>query len=390
MGIEFRLGRNDHKVTEDFLATRWRVLDAITVEAHNAHRQAGVIEAARDAGVLVNIDLMLDRLQNPGFDYGPLPYVPSATLSGVALSNNAPARMQMVERAVEFQSKLDATIIAPHLHSDDALHDDLIIAMAADSIALAGSEPVRVIVAANRDRLAADDFAAARYLADGLAAIGVASVELRLSPTGDKDMSESKIRSMFAVTEVFTDVIRHVVLGYQGIVGPAALAMGLAGGFTTGIGLREQYNYTSLRKPHETDDDDDHAFGPQAGVRLPNTDLTVPRRFAEALYQDIGIRARLRCGYACCHGRIDGPAHDPRKHYLRSRTEELTAMLDRPVSWRPRMEQQRLERATDTIEMINAGHVPPKCHPIKVRTLRSLASLLDRTETTGTARAASA
>ena len=333
----------------------------------------------------VNIDLMLDRLQNPGFDYGPLPYLPGVAIRGESLHQDGSLRRQLVEGTVEFQSGLEASITAPLLHSDDALHDDVVIALAADTIAAAGAEPVRVIIAANRDRLAANDFAAARYLADGLASIGVSTVELRLSPTGNKDMSESKIKSMLAVTQMFADVIPDVVLGYQGIVGPAAVSMGVVSGFTTGIGLREQYDYTNLRKPHEPAEDDDHAFGPQAGVRLPNADATVPRRFAEALYQDIGIRARLRYTYACCQGCIDGPAHDPRGHYLRSRTEELTSMLDRPLAWRQRMEQQRLERATDTIEMINANHVPDKCHPIKTRTLRSLSSLLDRDEPTAAA-----
>lgn len=317
MGIEFRLGQNDHKVTEDFLANPSRVLGAITVEARNAQRQASVIEAARDAAVSVNIDLMLDRLQNPGFDYGPLPYLPGAAIRGEALHRDGSLRRELVEGTVEFQSELGASITAPHLHSDDALHDDVVIALAADTIAAVGAEPARVIVAANRDRLAANDFAAARYLTDGLASIGVSTVELRLSPTGNKDMSESKVRSMLAITQMFADVIPNVVLGYQGTVGPATVSMGVVAGFTTGIGLREQYDYATLRKPHRPTEDDGHAYGAQAGVRLPNADATVPRRFAEALYQDTGIRARIRCPYACCQGRIESrpgrlqPHQDP-------------------------------------------------------------------------------
>lgn len=199
MGIEFRLGRNDHKVTEDFLGSGSRVVDAITVEAHNAVRQADAIEVARDAGIGVNVDLLLDRLQNPGFDYGPLPYLSAEPVRFESLAGNASERRRLTDEAIAFQVRVGANLVAPHLHSDDERHDDLNLAMAEHAVAMAGTEPVRVIVASNRDRLANDDYAVARHLADALASFGVASIELRLSPTGNKDMSVAKIRSILNV-----------------------------------------------------------------------------------------------------------------------------------------------------------------------------------------------
>jgi hypothetical protein len=56
-----------------------------------------------------------------------------------------------------------------------------------------------VVVAANRDRLVRNDGQAARHLADSLAGLGVSNLELRVSPTGDRDMSLSKVRSIFSV-----------------------------------------------------------------------------------------------------------------------------------------------------------------------------------------------
>jgi hypothetical protein len=42
------------------------------------------------------------------------------------------------------------------------------------------------------------------------------------------------------------------------------------------------------------------------------------------------------------------------------------------------MEKRRIEESIVMVEIINDGHVPEKCHPIKGRTLKSLASILDQ------------
>jgi hypothetical protein len=384
MGIEFRLGRNDHKVTEDYLASPSQVLDAITVDAHNVSRHASAIESALAHGVDVRVELLLDRLQNPGFDFGPLPYLDDGQLDPGVLAAEDRSLRRLADAAVDFQRGVGAGLVAPHLHSDGDPIDHVNVALAEWSVRRSGGDPVRAVIAANRDRLVTGDYQVARRLADQLASAGVSSVELRLSPTGDKDMSVRKVQTIFEIADVFTDVFEEVVLGCQGNLGPTALALGRATGFSTGIGLREQYNYTNLRVAQEPSEDE-HAFGPQAGVYLPVADTTVPRRFAHGIYLDTAIRSRVRCPYACCRGRIDGPVQNPRAHFLRSRTEQLAAMLDRPLNWRPRMEQQRLESAIDTIEMINDGHVPRECHPIKVRTMRSLVQVIETAAAGGTA-----
>jgi hypothetical protein len=374
MGIEFHLGRNDHKVTEDFLTGGHRVVDGITIEAHNVQRQHEVIEAAQRSAVPVRIDLLLERLTNPGFDYGPLPYVSDAGISKRSLHRSQAERARLVDAALAFQESVASQLVAPHVFASDGRDDQLVVDLAEETLQAAGTTDVRVIVAANRDRLARDDGLAGRELADGLAAIGAASVELRLSPTGDREMSLNKVRSIFSVVRDFEDSIQNVVLGYQGILGPAALANGVSEGFSVGLGLREKYDYSSLRQPRSSSDS---SYGPQPGVYLPSAGSTVTRRMAADLFKDSGIRSRLRCPYLCCRGNIEGPAADPRTHYLVSRTRQLTELLDKPIAWRARMEQQRLQGAVDTATMINDGHVPADSHPIKTRTLKSLIEFLE-------------
>ncbi len=378
MGIEFHLSRNDHRVVEDFLTDAdYRVLDAIRIDGHNTRWQQGVIEAAAGISVPVFIELLLDRLENPGFDYGPLAYLPDGGLSIPKLASSVSARGELVERCVEFQHAVGAEIVAPHFFQSDSVHDDLVIALVQETVRQA-ADPVRAVVAANRDRLAADDFRLARFVSEELATLGVSTVELRLSPTGDRDMSVSKVSSVLEIADIFSQGHQDVALGNQGIIGPVAIARAATRGFTVGVGLREKYDYSSLRKPQRAKGKDEHTYGPQAGVYLPTAGTTVSRRMAEALYQDPNIRSRLRCRYPCCEGRIDGPAQDPRKHYLYSRTAQISELIDRPLAWRGQMEKRRIEEAVHIVEIINDGHVPEKCHPIKDRTLKSLVAILDQ------------
>jgi hypothetical protein len=197
MGIEYRLGRNDHRVAEDFLTDAdYRVLDAIRVDGHNSLRQQGVIEAAIGLGVPVLVELLLDRLENPGFDYGPLPYLPDGGVSASMLVSDGATRRELVERCIEFQRQIGAEVVAPHLFQGDPLHDDLAFEFVHETVRQASGDSVRVVVAANRDRLAADDYRLARSFSEELATLGVSTVELRLSPTGDRDMSVSKVSSV--------------------------------------------------------------------------------------------------------------------------------------------------------------------------------------------------
>jgi hypothetical protein len=374
MGIEFHLGRNDHKVVEDFLAAGHRVVDGVTLDAHNVERQRGAIEAAQQAGVPVRLDLLLERLTNPGFDYGPLSYVPEGRLNKRRLRTNRADRSRLVEESLDFQQPVVSQFVAPHFFTADERDDETVVALAEETLQAVGSSDVRVVVAANRDRLDEAEGQAARVLAEGLATVGVSNVELRLSPTGDRDMSLAKLRSIFDLVELFEDNIDTVVLGYQGIIGPAAIAAGLTSAFSVGVGLREKYDYSSLRQPRSGGD---NSYGPQPGVYLPAAGSTVTKKMAVGLYKDPDIRSRLRCPYSCCKGNIEGPATDPRAHYLHSRASQLTEVLDKPIAWRGRMEQQRLQESLDTAVMINDGHVPKDCHPIKTRTLRSLIEYLE-------------
>ena len=165
-----------------------------------------------------------------------------------------------------------------------------------------------------------------------------------------------------------------------------ALALGNASAFSVGVGMREHYSIPGLTSPQEPNDDDQR-FGPQAGVRLPGVGATVTRKVAAAVpYQDPAIRSRIRCRYQCCSGDIEGPAKDPRKHYLHSRAAEAGELLIVPLCGEQASSRNASVAGIELADIINDGHIPPKAYPIKTRTMRSLVDLLeDRHQTTGVA-----
>lgn len=375
VGLEYRLNRNDHKVVEDMLATRYRTLDGIAVEAHNVQRQEAVIEAARSCGVAVSIDLMTDKLAYPGFDYGDLPYLTDGRVPIEGLLRSPVARDHFVAECISFQEGRATRPVAPHVFAGDDDERRLNLLLAERAINQYGADaPVRVIAAVPRRWLTTGDNAA--QLADEYAQLGVDEIELRVSPLGGRDESLTKIRAVHRALAQFRPHFSHITLSQQGLLGAPTLALGLIDTFTVGVGMKEHYDFSKIKTPQERGDDDEHLFGPRAGVYLPAASTTVDKGVATVFYQDVNLRSRLRCAHQCCPNSIDGPVRDARKHYLHSRLGQLDELADKPEPWRATSEHRRLTAALETLRILNE-HVPPKGHPIKTRTLEALVQLLD-------------
>jgi hypothetical protein len=233
----------------------------------------------------------------------------------------------------------------------------------------------RAILLARREYLVGPGVAAdlARRYAD----IGVLALDLRLTPLGTDGEGARKVRSAYDIVNAFGREGITVTLGYQGLLGPTALALGMVSGFSVGIGMRESVNHVDAiatqRKPKDKDSD---FFGAQPGIWLPGPETAVPRRVAHALLTDPRIRSRLACNLGSCSVDIAGPLGDARTHYLHSRVEEISALLSRPAAWRAAQEESRLRRAVEMRGIVNA-HLPPTIsdspvYPIKTRTVEVL------------------
>ena len=73
MGIQFRLGPNDHKQVEDFLSREHAGTDAIILDTKAARHQAAAAAAAVEAGLRVYWEPAAERLADEGFGLDKLP-----------------------------------------------------------------------------------------------------------------------------------------------------------------------------------------------------------------------------------------------------------------------------------------------------------------------------
>ncbi len=374
MGIEFKLGRQDHKKVEDFLGRRPPGVDAISIDVSHASYQAGAADEAKAQSVDVLVDPLTERLADIGFEPDGLEYfTPGEPMNIDLLRANRAARRQLVRQVLDAQRSLATKLIPPHFHVHDPPSARLNIRLARIAVELADGMPVRPVLVVNR-KFALGELDA--FVANYRELEDVTEVELRVTPFGGDDESASKISSVFRIADAFREADLGVVLGYSGNIGQTALALDHVTGFSVGIGMREHVNHASTinrqTRPLDDTDDDDKHFGAHAGIYLRGPAVTVNRTTGAAMLADTDIRTRIGCRIGKCANDINGPAADPRDHYLHAKADEVAQLAGTPAPWRANAEHARLDRALMLRELINAGHLPPGAYILKTRTVRGL------------------
>lgn len=374
MGVQFRLGRQDHQKAEDFLSRRPPGVSAIVLDPKWSRYQRPAAEAATSGGVQVYFDPATERLAAPGFGLPEVPYFEAAPYDVDHLAANPTARAQLIARVLEGHPAEVSAVTPPHFLIHDARSANLNVVLAADTLHNTG-KPVRATVLLGRRygaRAAAD-------LALQYAQAGIRQVELRITPLGGDEESLAKIRSVFAIADSFKVNEMSVTLGLSGNIGQAAVALGHTDHYSVGIGMLERVDHagaisrqTSPPKPSPEGEEGQGPRGALAGIYLPGVAATVSRTAGAALLGHSDIRLRLGCRLEDCGRSVAGPTQDPRAHYLHARTHEMDQILRQPPRWRATRETDRLRRAIELRELINQRYRLPGVPELKTRTLRSL------------------
>lgn len=375
MGVEFRLGRQDHKKVEDFLAREPEGVSAIVLDTKMGPHQSGAAEAARDGGMEVLFDPATERLCDIGFELPGLPYYPERPYDVDALAAQADARTRLVAGVIQAHPETVTVATPPHFYAHDERSAALNVTLA-EMTRHHTDLPVRAtLVLARTYGVKNADALAAEYRA-----AEIRQIELRLSPFGGDDESVAKIRSGFKIVDSFRAAGISVVLGLSGNVGQTAVALGHAAGYSVGVGMREHVNHAGTvasqkRPPKEpAPGDEDKAGGVAvAGIYLPGAAATVPRKLGKILLAHTDIRTKIGCRIGACGSSVAGPGIDPRTHYLHARAAEMATLIDQPAAaWRAKAETDRLRRAVEVRQLINERYLPEGATPLKVRTLKSL------------------
>ena len=119
MGIQFRLGPNDHKPVEDFLSREHTGTDAITLDTKAARHQVAAAAAAVDAGLDVYWEPAAERLAEAGFGLDKFPLWNGQPYGIDSLSANQAARAALVDLTIEKHPAMVTHVTAPHFYVTD-------------------------------------------------------------------------------------------------------------------------------------------------------------------------------------------------------------------------------------------------------------------------------
>jgi len=145
VGVEFRLGKVDHKKVEDFLVGDTAGVSAVVMDARWRRVQGGVVEAAREAGVDVFIDPMTDRLTLPGLSAATLPYAAAGTLDVDVLARSGPQRSGLVRQVIDIHPGAATAVTAPHVFLTDERSAEHNLALAQETVQ-EQDRPVRAVL----------------------------------------------------------------------------------------------------------------------------------------------------------------------------------------------------------------------------------------------------
>lgn len=371
MGIQFRLGPNDHKPVEDFLSRDHTGTDAITLDTKAARHQVAAAAAAVDAGLDVYWEPAAERLAEAGFGLDKFPLWNGQPYGIDSLSANQAARAALVDLTIEKHPAPVTHVTAPHFYVTDERTAHLNVDLAERTRLAVGEDKLtRAVITVSTtalSRLGLD-------LAAEYARAGISNVEIRFSPFGGDDEGIRKIRTVFGVLDQFREHDLTVTLGQSGNIGRAALAMGHADAYSVGLGMLEKVDHsrTMARYRKAPDPDKDQGGGAAGGIYLSRLGATVPAKAARQLLSHTDIRTRVGCRIGSCRNSVTGPLDDRRAHYLHSRSNEVAEMLRRPAPWRGAMEVDRLNEAIGLRERVNEHYLSDDVHKLGTRTLRSL------------------
>jgi hypothetical protein len=380
MGVEFLLGRQDHKLVADWIATRPTGVSGIVLDSRSLARQALAIEAAKGAGIAVRIETLTERYPHDGLDRDATPY-------GRLLADfnpNSPADLdELVESVVEHQVEAATIITPPHFFATDA--DGVARNLSLQRIAFhryGNAYLIRPVLALSRAYVAKPGVAG--DLGRSLAAIGVRELELRLSPLGGANESLQKILSALNALRELRHAGLQLWLGFQGPIARAAFALGLIEGFSSGITVHESYDYAATiqqQKARSKLKQAGKSGGAGFRVLLPYADVLLPLQVAREVYRDPGIRARVPCDKENCADSIVGPTVDPRRHFLHRRAADFAEVASQPLQWRAKLEEDRLTQAIALQRRLNQHHlhkyqVNDRVARIQTGTFESLRDLL--------------
>lgn len=399
-----RPGWDDHLVLSELLDTagpavgrRVRPMSRIVVDAHHAPHRPEYAELARKSGLPFMIDpltyLWQSRVRD-SHDWVQLPFGQAAPVTATTLEDPF-ERERLAISTTDFQLQHGASAIIPAYPYVQDVADPWfeialdLIELTASYLEHQGLDVPLVPILCFQLR----SFSTQAGLALGIDRFievckkyEIAFASMCPSPAGTSKDSLNKVRQLFRVTSRANEQLARVIAWRQGGLGPALVAMGLAG-YETGLGIGEQMNVTNRQSNARPKKPGSSRGGGNDFVYVQLLHRSLRKRVAALLFEDAALGPKFMCDEpACCPTRKATLGRNRRQHVVRARHRHLVELDRLPQrEWRLHQISMEAERASTLATQANkvlAANPPTtgklNAHPTIVTSAYDAVSMVTR------------
>lgn len=195
----------------------------------------------------------------------------------------------------------------------------------------------------------------------GLSSLPIDAIWLRVQPFGTRSGGNVVRKYIRACAELHSSAL-PLVAEKSGTTGLALLAFGAVGGIESGVTIGEHFDANSLIAHREGG----KAFTPQARIYIAALQTFLSRKQAYPFFENRMIRTYFACKESCCPRGSDDMQADPKRHFLRRRTGEISRLSALPETLRAsRYMEEILRPATD--QMAKAVKIEPQLDKTRER-----------------------
>lgn len=340
IGHFLRIGTSGHRQLETLLGAGKMTIDRVVVEASAVAHQQELVGSLVEAGAELILDTNVAELSSPGRFSGAAKAAPWANPRSVLVPDDfrANANRDVIGQIARFAVAQGFHAVLAPTHVLDGSPDPLFALDRDATIALRkaldveGGRDIDINYALNIKYGSLRDPAQRRAFIAGLTGVPYANLWCRVSGFGS-DAIPMGLRRYVAAMLDFLRLERPVVAdGVGGLVGLAIAAFGAAGGICHGVAEKERFDASEWHKPPKLG-----GGGRERRVLIAGIDRLLSMKQIEKLMAAPGARRLLSChDRQCCPRGLDDMLKDPKAHYLRQRTKQISEIAQVPDSRRVR------------------------------------------------------
>jgi hypothetical protein len=159
---------------------------------------------------------------------------------------------------------------------------------------------------------------------------GLDALWLRVSGFGSMDATARMLLRYVHFARAMHEAGVPVIAERSGTLGLALLAFGVVGGIEQGVTFGEGFDANTLTK----DKGSSSGFMPAPRIYLAEIGALVKKSEAERLFADRSAKNRFACQRPWCKRGVSDMIHDPRRHFLACRADEIGGISRVPTGMR--------------------------------------------------------